>query len=475
MPVNDLHASVTDMLDRWFRCRAAFAGADEIKKARTRFLPALGGQIAGITTGQTDPYAGYLLRAMFYPAMARTVSGLTGTVFGKPPTVAEVPIAQQPEFIDVTLSGVSLAAYAVSLCREVLITGRAGTLVDFPDGVTPGARPYWVTYPAESITNWRTARIGGRQVLTLLVLKEDADVQKADDLFTTDTVTQYRVLRLVENKVVVQVHREDPDHKGTFIAGEERTPLRRGVALSFIPFVFLGPSGTTPDVEHPPLLDLVDVNISHYRTSADREHSGHWTALPTAVLTGHTLAPGERLTIGSGDAWVLPNPQATATYLEFSGAGMGALKDLMEEKRLAMITLGARMMETQKNTQEAAQTVRLRHAGESSTMGIIATALGQALTQAIRWHLWWGGLDETTANKALFTLNPDVMDELTADDVRALVTSWQAGAISQRTVLANLIWGSWLPEGTTIDQELDNIKREGDNLDLPKPLPGAAA
>lgn len=473
MPVHTPRQDYTDMEASWQTCRDALEGSKAIKAAGSRYLPALEGMTASVSGGGFgSAYESYVLRALYYPAMGRTVAGLAGLVFGKAPTVANVPVGEQSAFTDVTLNGVSLGAYAITLCREILTTGRAGTLIDLPE--TPGARPYWALYAAEAIVNWRVERLAGRQVLTLLVLKEAVERPKADDPFTADVATQYRVLQLVDGRCVVTVYHQDATDKTKFLAGEPRIPLRRGVPLPFLPFIFLGPSDTTADVEQPPLQDLVDVNLSHYRTSADREHGAHWTALPTPYITGHKLADGETLSIGSGKAWVLPDASAAAGMVEFSGAGLGALKDLMEEKRQLMATLGARMLETQKNTQEAAETVRLRHAGEASALGLLATALGQAITQAIRWHLFWAGLEPATADKATVTMNPEILDELSADDLRALVTSWQAGAISKRTVFYNMSWGEWQRPGITFEQEEADILRENDNLDLPKPPPPAA-
>lgn len=474
MPVDTVHRSYKDQQAAWARCRDAAAGSDAVKAKGVAYLPALEGQEASVT-GVSLPYTNYKTRALYYPATGRTVNGLAGLVFGKPPTVANVGKAQQPDFADVTLTGAALGAYAVGLCRELLIVGRGGTLVDLPDEPTAGARPYWVRYDAEAIVNWRTTRIAGRQVLTLLVLKEQIDVDSAKDEFQPDQVTQYRVLRLVDGKYTVTLHREDPEHKGTFIAGADRIPLRRGAPLPFLPFVFHGPTGIDPAVEEPPLLALVDVNLSHYRTSADREHGAHWTAIPTPFISGHKLNPGETLSIGAGNAWVLPDPQARAGMVEFSGNGLASLKDLMEEKRLLMATLGARMLETQKNVQEAAQTVRMRHAGESSALGILAAALGQGLTQALRWHLFWAGIDQTVADQATVTMNPELLDELTGEDVKTLLLAWQDGAISKKTVYYNLTWGEWTRPDVTFEEEEEDIKRENDNLDLPTPVPGAAA
>ena len=140
MPVQTPRRDYTDKVESWQTCRDALEGSAAIKHAGIKYLPALEGMSVSGISQVGSAYASYVLRAMYYPAMARTVAGLAGLVFGKPPTVAAVPTAQLPDFIDVTLNGVSLAAYAVTLCQEILITGRAGTLIDFPDGATSGAR-----------------------------------------------------------------------------------------------------------------------------------------------------------------------------------------------------------------------------------------------------------------------------------------------------------------------------------------------
>lgn len=464
MPVDTPHRLYTKILPQWSRCRDAHGGSDAVKAKTTTYLPMLEGQ----TSLQSNSYVGYLRRALFYPATARTVAGLAGLTFAKPPTVAGVPTTAQNEFNDVTLSGQSMGAFGLSLCQEVLITGRVGTLIDYP--TTPGAtnRPYWVSFTAESILNWRLQRINGKLTLTRVVLVESIE-EETDDPFAPKTILQYRVLELIDGFYAVTLYRQNKDDQAKFDQQPSTTPLRKGERLTFIPFVFCNPSNIEPDVQHPPLIDLVDVNLSHYCTSADHEHGAHWTALPTPVITGHKLPEGTELAVGSGTAWVLENPAATATMLEFSGAGLASLATLKDEKRLLMATLGARMLETQKNAAEAAQTVRMRHAGESSAMSVMADAIGQALTQALRWHLWWGGMETTTADKALVTMNPDVMDELSADDIRVLVETWQKKGISKETLYYNLTWGEWTRPGVTFAEEEASIAKE--TPPAPEPAP----
>ncbi len=64
------------------------------------------------------------------------------------------------------------------------------------------------------------------------------------------------------------------------------TPLRLGKPLPLIPFIFHGPRHSLPDVDKIPLADIIAVNLDHYRLNADYKHGMHFTALPTAWVSG---------------------------------------------------------------------------------------------------------------------------------------------------------------------------------------------
>jgi hypothetical protein len=471
MPVNSQHRDYKVTLPQWQRCRDTYDGTDAVKARATQYLPLLEGMDSGGAA-----YFGYLARALFYPAVARTVQGLAGLTFAKPPTVLNVPEPIQADFNDITLTGISLGGFGLLSTIETLITGRVGTLIDMPEVQAAGARPYWVQYIAEQVINWRVTRINGQQVLTRVVLFEIVE-KPGSDTFEPKTQHQYRVLELVPRSnssdlmYTVTLHIQDEKDKDKFNAGTVRIPLRRGQPLTFIPFTFTNARSITPDVEHPPLIDLVDVNLSHFRTSADHEHGAHFTALPTPWISGHKLPEGQsQLAIGSGNAWVL-DKDAQAGMLEFSGAGLKSLSDLKEEKRNLMTSLGARMLETPKNAAEAAQTVRLRHAGEASAMSVLADACSQSITQSMRYHLFWSGMEMPSAERVKVTLNPEIMEDLSADEIRMLVETWQKKGISKQTLYYNLQWGEWTRPGVTFEQEEEEIKKENPEPPQPPPIP----
>src|SRR5690348_13346074 len=89
--------------------------------------------------------------------------------------------------------GTSLTAYAKDVVREVVCVGRAGSLVDWEN--ESEQRAYVVLYQPEQIINWRMERVNGRNVLSLVVLREAHKV--SEDGFETKESEQLRVLRLV--------------------------------------------------------------------------------------------------------------------------------------------------------------------------------------------------------------------------------------------------------------------------------------
>ena len=178
-----------------------------------------------------------------------------------------------------------------NVAREVIGVGRAGTLVDWES--ESENRVYASLYTAENILNWRVERIRGRNVLTLLVLHETVrrtGVQAKDtDEFDVKFGEQIRVLKLGPGGCQVEVWRpkqRDRGQRAEWEKVESRTPLRLGKALPLIPFLFHGASHSLPDVDRLPLGDVIAVNLDHYRLHSDYRHGMHFTALPTAWVSG---------------------------------------------------------------------------------------------------------------------------------------------------------------------------------------------
>jgi hypothetical protein len=449
----------------WGRCRDVIAGADRVKAKREQYLPRLSGQ------DETE-YVAYVTRANFFNGTQRTLASLVGSVFRVDPAT-EIPDAPQKaieeQLADITLDGVPFLGFAIEAVEEVLAVGRFGVLVDMPGdtGTAADRRPYWVSYEAEQIINWNVTKTRDGYQLSLVVLKEEVDVLSADQI-STEKKEQFRVLRLVPNpssangySYQVEIHEWILDSagkaSGVLRLKDTVTPTRTGKPLEFIPFVFINPTTVRPSIEKPPLLDMVDVNLSHYRSSADYEHGLHFTGLPTPYVIG---APKDGvLKIGSGVAWMLDGPNAGAGMVEFTGQGLQALEKALESKVAQMDVLGARLMD-KGGQAETAEAVRSRYAAAHATLKTIVTTVSQALTQALRWHVWWSGAD-VKDTEVTVKLNQDFFETvLSPQDVQALILAHQSGEISFETLYFNLRRGGLTRPDVDVEAERELITKE---------------
>jgi hypothetical protein len=389
----------------------------------------------------------------------------------------------------------SLDFISQSAVKEVLSVGRYGLYLDASTDTSGSSTPYATEYFAESIVNWKEEKINGRKQLVLVVLRET--FEKFEDEFTSKEEPQFRVLKLTtsdgqiiiddividENNLVysVEIWRKKQESSISKQAEDEYekvetiVPRRRGGnTLNYIPFVIIGVNSISSDVEKPPILDQVNVNYSHYRTSADLEHGRHFTSLPTPWVSGVPLDQVAKATsnfrIGSIVAWLLPLPESRAGYLEFTGKGLESLERALKEKGMMMAVLGARLLEPQRPGVEAAETVRLRQSGEGNVLSNISKSVSEGVEVILSWMADWLGLDEDV--EISYQLNTD-FNVATVDSrmIIALMAALQAGNLSFETWFYNLEKGEVTPPGITAEDEIKRIE-DGGPTPLVPVIPG---
>jgi len=488
VPANTTHPDYIGALPGWLRARDVIAGEDAVKRGDIKYLPRLDAQ-------SDNDYRGYKNRACFFNATSRTRDGFLGLLFRRDPEV-KLPDARQvvgqqdgrahltpalsPErrgsvagvaghlrvfTDDVDLMGTSLFTFCKGVVGEVLALGRCGTLIDWqgPDE----SRAYVVRYEAEDILNWQTRRIHGRNVVSLIALREIvADGPNADDPFVEKLVETIRVLKLDlledgSTRYCVELWQVQPDaenrrKKPDWKLVETRIPLRLGRPLPLIPFVFHGPRNSLPDVDKMPLADIIFVNLDHYRLDADYKHGLHFTALPTPWVAGFDKTA--ELKIGSQTAWVSDSVGAVAGYLEFKGHGLSTFETAQAHDEQQMALLGSRMLEDTKRVGETADAIELRQAGENSILMTLALSVSDSISQVLRWVYWWNSTEpypqDVGEDLVLLKINTDFTAKgLSPLELNAIVAAWQAGAISQETMFDLFRKGEVLPTGRTDAEE----------------------
>lgn len=446
MPVNTPRNDYKTHHIWWTRLRDCFNGRDAVLDAGAKYVPTL----PGLDHEKNKAYREY---GNFYNATARTLIGLTGLIFQKAPVFVIPPIAEDV-LTDVTLANITMEMFALESAYETMLVGRYGVLIDMAAIDAVNSRPYAVGYLAENIINWRTTKINGDEILTRVVLRECVEEEDPKDTFTVRTIDQYRVCELIDGVYSQQLWRKKENTDEFIKYDDPFIPTRRLKPLNFIPFVFLGPTHVTPELAQPPLLDLANVNLAHWRNSVDHEYGLHQVALPTPWGSGIKDAPDGAIKLGPG-VFLELELNGSAGMLEFSGSGLGAIVVAMEDKKKQMATLGARMLEAEQRLNETATAVLVRHSGDYASLRTVAQSLEQGFTIILQTMAWWMSSEELTNDvQASCELNKEFVSvKVDAQTVQVALTAVQAGQMSFKTFYNIIVTGGWAREGIDADQE----------------------
>ena len=439
MAVNEKHPEYLKNSTKWQLMRDALAG----EVAKEKYVPKLSDQ-------EAEEYSAYVGRAEFYNATARTQVALTGLLFAKPPKV-ELPEALKTIAENVSLDDDTLEALAKNIANECLSVGRCGVLIDLPsveksdysklEAERLNLRAYATLYKAENIINWKTTKINGSNVTSLVVLAETY-AEPTQDEFVDKIKTRYRVLDLHDGYYRQRVFSETK--AGNFEVVSEIYPSANGQKLEYLPFTFFNVNDLKTSVEKPPLLDLAKVNISHFRSEVDLEHGTHFTALPTPYVTGYQGESSEKLKIGSTAVWAINDPSAKVGFLEFSGAGLSTLENRIAVKEKRMSILGARLLLDEKKTAEATETLQMRKSGENAVLTNVASTISEGMASFLKDIAFF---ENIAGENLIYEINTDYNLTMIEPQLLAqIIAGIQSGDIPNEVLYDALLKGELMPK-----------------------------
>ena len=429
MPVTETSKEYQNNINKWRLVRDCCEGSQAVKAGRqieNNSSTALGSEPGTLYLPAPNPednsntnrlrYIAYRTRANFVNFTGHTLEALIGMVCRKEPSIELPPTIESMKY-DANGEGESLYSVMKRTLSEVLKAGQQGVLTDYPtteEGLTQAQtadiKPYLKAYCAESIINYRTKMIGGKSVYSMIVLMEKIDVYT--DEFTSEPSKQYRVLKLNDDNIYVQqLYNAD----GEILVDEEGNtdivPRQAdGRVWNQIPFVFIGAMNNDPVPDKSPLYDLAEINISHYRNSADYEESCFLVGQPTPVLSGLTqswvkdVLKGE---VNLGSRAVIPLPEGgSATLLQAASNQMPAEGMVMKEKQ--MIQIGAKII-TDSGGAETAEAAKIRFAGQNSKLGTIVGNINEAYEKLLEFAVMFAGGD---MNNIEVELNNEFYDKV---------------------------------------------------------------
>jgi hypothetical protein len=279
------------------------------------------------------------------------------------------------------------------------------------------------------------------------VLRERNENQ--DEFYNTELYDNYRVLWLDDdgyyNVATMNLR-----------SGQPRDAS--GSLLTEIPFKFVGSKDNDYTIDEPPMYDLSNVNLSHYRNSADNEESSFIVGQPTLVLSteqsteellkdnpcGISIGSRSAIVLGQGDDSKLL--QAEPNNLP---------KSNMEQKENIMVQLGARLATPSQN--QTAEATRINYGAETSQLSIIVSNENEAYSDCIRWCSMFE--DGNADPDFEFKLNTNfIFESMTAQDLTAWMNGVQQGMFAQDDLLNMMRKSGMLDENRSNEDIIDDIE-----------------
>ncbi|MBS9780961.1 MAG: DUF4055 domain-containing protein [Gammaproteobacteria bacterium] len=461
--VNTKRKEYSQQLPKWKLLNDVCSAGDEaIKNGRTDYLPMPNPK--DTSEENQARYDQYVARAVFYNATGRTLRGSVGLAFNKYPTLTLPTILDYLQ-TDCDGAGVSIYQQSQSALTQVLKLGRHCLFVDYPktNGEVSIAqkkqaylRPHIVSIDTEQVINWRTEKVGGVTKLTLVVIQESKETY---DEFATQSEIQYRVLSLDKNGYRVRIFDKDCEPTGEDYYPTDAT----GSKWDIIPFVFIGSENNDADIDEPPLLDLANLNLAHYRNSADYEDSVFFNGQAQPFISGlseewRDHLEDKKIYAGSRSVMLLPEG---GNYGYAQPQPNTLVKEAMVTKETQMIALGAKLIERTTNVKTATQ-VNSEDSASHSVLSLCANNVSDAYRLALSWCCRYEGV----SFECDYEISQEYSDnKLDPQLLTALVGAWQQGAIPQSQLLRNLRQFDMIDPELTDEELLDELESES-NADV---------
>jgi hypothetical protein len=474
----------------WTKIRDAIAGEREIKRKGAIYLRPM----KGADNDQYAEYldravfynmSGQTLSGMVGQMFRRppTIRNLPtpGGIIARAPDGGQEIISPASDKFTTQLQrfakdGTTHQGFAKTAAMEQIGLGRFGALVDVTATASSAPQSYVVGYAAENIVDWTVEDVDGFYVPTRILLREfervdehatpsqnnpwigregsdttgagsvrsagrkrDKQAQaRADAVVRPTRFTSSYAYRTIYRELVLEflpdrtrvykqyVYVEDP-------LGQARdvfTPNVRGQTLDFIPFVFFGAASNAADCEKPPLLDIVDLNLKHYRTYAELEHGRFYTALPTYYAPGNQDNDAAEYHIGPGTVWEVPSGE-TPGILEFKGEGLKTLERALNEKEQQIAAIGGRLMPgMSKSTSESNNQSAMREANEQALLLNVVLSLEDGMTMLVRYWLMFRDIPLSQTRTLRYELDTTFLTTaLDARSLRAIQQLYEGGLL----------------------------------------------
>jgi len=426
---------VIAMMTDWSVMSAVTNGTEYLRDQSEKYLPQEPRE-------DDDAYETRVDRSVLSPYTSRLIETAAGAILRKP-----IHIKGDPYWLDLAQNidgiGSNINEYARRALVSSLTYGHSAVLVDYPAAMgarnlaeerAQGRRPYFIHVDAPQIWGWRQASTMPGAPLTQVRIHE----------YTTRPLNDFGEEQIEQMRVIY------PGKYDLYTLGQDVVEFSEsgGYSLDEIPLVPIYSNRRGMLQSLPPLLDIANLNITHYQRQADLIHALHIAAMPTLVLEGWDDTTGSA-TMGVNYA-IAMQPGNKAYYVQADATSFDAQMAELQSLEQQMSTLGVTKLFGQKFVAESAEAKRIDQAQGNSVLSIISQELESALNQAFAFAAKYVGIE---APEISIDRDFDYY-RLIGQDVSVLTQLNQAGKISDQMLLEILRRGEILPDNVHIEDEL---------------------
>jgi hypothetical protein len=439
------------MEPRWRLIESLAGGTLVMQQQGEVYLPREPGELPFVdtATGITiDPYQTRLANSMVTPFVYQMESLLAGMITRKPIALEDTSDVIVEHMTDVDQASNDLNVFANQILRTMIRYGHVGVLVDFPrseDG-TPGDRPYWVVYSPRDILDARADVINGSRKMTMVRLYEKVEVAYGE--WGYETVEQVRVLEVGKYSL----------YRKQLSRGSDFTLVEEGpMSSDEIPFAVAYANRTGWMESQPPMEEIGWLNLKHYRADSDQSNILHISAVPKQFLFGFPTEMDQM--IASPHFGIAAPLDARVEFSEPTGNSYQARAAELERIEQAIMKAGVMAIMGQNMSNQSGLAKELERSQGDSALMSIALQLQDLIDTCLLHHGNYLGIPDgahCVVNRNFLSLK---LDPTEVAQVIALYNS-PSPMITLETALQMLQAGQWLPEETSVEDEIEAVEQQ---------------
>jgi len=457
--VNTPCSAYNAMASQWTLIDNLIAGTSAMQAASADYLPKFDKE-------EAKHYSARVSNSILFSAYGDTVKSICGKPFSKALTLqGELPAPLDEIENDVDGQGKSLSQLAKDIFFQFVNRGIGHILVDYPstvaeDGTTPnlaqersaGIMPRLINIKPEQLIGWKTEKdAGGKNVLTQIRIEETQTEQDGEW-----GEKQVKYIRVYERDNW-RLYKESEKDEYTLSAQGPNS-------LGKVPLVTGYANQTGFMTAEPPLKELAETNLAHYRSDSDQRNILHMARTITLFAKGFTAEEADKIALGPNQIISTTSPDADVKFLEHSGTAIDAGAKDVEKLEERMMMLGLQPF-LRKSGDQTATGQSIDESRANCDIQAWVMSLERLLRQAYEIAAEWIGA-ELPEDFKVDIFNDFAIWVRAMQDVAELIKMRQAGELSRITFLREIKRRALLSETLDIDEEVAAIEAEGPALGM---------